>query len=93
MASSRTTQPDLSNDVDLFPGMTCKWGLGHLINMEAVPNGRSAGSLTWGGLFNTYYWIDPARHIAAVFMTQLLPFADHPRIARHIASSNAVSTP
>ena len=72
----RTTQPDLSNDVDLFPGMTCKWGLGHLINMEAVPNGRSAGSLTWGGLFNTYYWIDPARHIAAVFMTQVLPFAD-----------------
>jgi methyl acetate hydrolase len=72
----RTTQPDLSNDVDLFPDMTCKWGLGHLINMEAVPNGRSAGSLTWGGLFNTYYWIDPARHIAAVFMTQVLPFAD-----------------
>jgi methyl acetate hydrolase len=72
----RTTQPELSNDVDLFPDITRKWGFGHLINMEAVPNGRSAGSLTWGGLFNTYYWIDPARRIAAVFMTQVLPFAD-----------------
>ncbi len=72
----RTTQPALSNDVDLFPDITRKWGLGHLINMQAVANGRSAGSLTWGGLFNTYYWIDPARRIASVFMTQVLPFAD-----------------
>ncbi len=72
----RTTQPALSNDVDLFPDITRKWGFGHLINMQAVPNGRSAGSLTWGGLFNTYYWIDPARRIASVFLSQVLPFAD-----------------
>jgi CubicO group peptidase (beta-lactamase class C family) len=72
----RTTQPELSNDVDLFPNTTRKWGFGHLINMEAVPNGRSAGSLTWGGLFNTYYWIDPTTLVAGVFMTQVLPFAD-----------------
>lgn len=72
----RTTQPALSNDVDLFPDVTCKWGFGHMINMQAVANGRSAGSLTWGGLFNTYYWIDPTKRIASVFMTQVLPFAD-----------------
>jgi CubicO group peptidase (beta-lactamase class C family) len=72
----RTTQPALSNDVDLFPDISRKWGFGHLINMQPVPNGRSAGSLTWGGLFNTYYWIDPARRIASVFLTQVLPFAD-----------------
>jgi len=72
----RTTQPALSNDVDLFHDITRKWGLGHLINVQAVPDGRSAGSLTWGGLFNTYYWIDPAKRIASVFMTQVLPFAD-----------------
>ena len=72
----RTTQPALSNDVDLFPDITRKWGLGHLINMQAVANGRSAGSLTWGGLFNTYYWIDPTKRIASVFMTQVLPFVD-----------------
>jgi methyl acetate hydrolase len=72
----RTTSPSLSNDVDLCPGVSLKWGFGHLINMEAVAHGRSAGSLTWGGLFNTYYWIDPGKRIAAVFMTQILPFAD-----------------
>ena len=72
----RTTVPALSNDVDFFPGISLKWGFGHMINMQAVPDGRSAGSLSWGGLFNTYYWIDPKKRIAAVFMTQVLPFAD-----------------
>jgi methyl acetate hydrolase len=72
----RTTVPALSNDVDFFPGISLKWGLGHMINMQPVPDGRSASSMTWAGLFNTYYWIDPKRRIAAVFMTQVLPFAD-----------------
>ena len=72
----RTTVPSLSNDVNFFPDISCKWGFGHMINMQAVPGGRSAGSLTWGGLLNTYYWIDPVRRISAVFMTQILPFAD-----------------
>jgi len=72
----RTTAPQLSNDVDFFPGISLKWGFGHMINMQPIPGGRSAGSLTWGGLFNTYYWIDPQKRIAAVFLTQILPFAD-----------------
>ena len=72
----KTTTPALSNDVDFFPGISLKWGLGHMINVQPIPDGRSAGSMTWGGLLNTYYWIDPGRRIAAVFMTQVLPFAD-----------------
>ncbi len=47
-----------------------------MINMQPGPDGRSAGSLSWGGLFNTYYWIDPKKRIAAIFMTQVLPFVD-----------------
>jgi CubicO group peptidase (beta-lactamase class C family) len=72
----RTTNPALSNDVDLCPGVGLKWGFGHMINMQAIAGGRSAGSMTWGGLLNTYYWIDPDKRIAAVFMMQVLPFAD-----------------
>ena len=72
----KTTTPSLSNNVDFFPGISLRWGFGHMINMQPVPNGRSAGSLTWAGLYNTYYWIDPTKRIAAVFMTQVLPFAD-----------------
>jgi methyl acetate hydrolase len=73
----KTTAPALSNDVDFFPHISLRWGFGHMINMQPGPNGRSAGSLTWAGLFNTYYWIDPGKRVAAVFMTQVLPFADH----------------
>jgi CubicO group peptidase (beta-lactamase class C family) len=72
----KTTVPALSNNVDFFPGISLKWGFGHMINMQPGPDGRSAGSLSWGGLFNTYYWIDPKKRIAAIFMTQVLPFAD-----------------
>ena len=52
------------------------FGLAFMINTEAVPGGRSAGSLAWAGLANSYYWIDPARRIAGVILTQILPFAD-----------------
>jgi methyl acetate hydrolase len=76
----KTTVPALSNDVDLCPGVALKWGFGHMITMQAVAGGRSAGSLTWGGLLNTYYWIDPNKKLAAVFMTQVLPFADRPAL-------------
>jgi len=79
----KTTTPGLSNDVDFFPGISLKWGFGHMINMQPVPERRSAGSLTWAGLFNTYYWIDPKRRIAAVFMTQVLPFADERALRVH----------
>jgi methyl acetate hydrolase len=52
-----------------------------MINLTPGPNGRSAGSMTWAGLLNTYYWIDPQKRVAAVFMTQVLPFADKPALA------------
>jgi CubicO group peptidase (beta-lactamase class C family) len=72
----RTAMPERTNDFALFPGMRCQWGLGWMITPFAGPNGRSAGSLTWGGIFNSYYWIDPAKHVAGVILAQFLPFAD-----------------
>jgi methyl acetate hydrolase len=72
----KTTNPALSKDVDLFPGVQLRWGLGHMINIDPVSGGRKAGSLTWAGLLNTYYWIDPTMRIAGVIMMQILPFAD-----------------
>jgi methyl acetate hydrolase len=72
----KTFKPLMSNDCELFPGMDKKWGLTFLINTQDVPGGRSAGSLAWAGINNTYYWLDPASRIAGVLMTQVLPFAD-----------------
>jgi methyl acetate hydrolase len=72
----KTAMPARSADIDFFPGTSLKWGLATMINAEPGPNGRSAGTLTWAGLFNTHYWIDPARRVIGVLMTQILPFGD-----------------
>jgi CubicO group peptidase (beta-lactamase class C family) len=72
----KTTSPGLSNDIDFFPGVRLRWAFGHMTNLDPVKDGRKAGSLTWAGLYNTYYWIDPATNVAGVIMMQILPFAD-----------------
>src|SRR5258708_35493569 len=36
----KTTNPALSNDVDFFPGVRLRWGVGHNINISAGPDGR-----------------------------------------------------
>ncbi len=72
----KTESPTVSNDAEFFPGMAKKWGLTWLINTEDVPGRRSAGSLAWAGLFNTYYWLDPRKQVTGVLLTQVLPFAD-----------------
>jgi CubicO group peptidase (beta-lactamase class C family) len=58
-----------------------KWGLGFLITADQVAGKRSPGSLSWGGINNTFFWIDPARGIAGVIMMQYLPFADAKALA------------
>jgi methyl acetate hydrolase len=60
-----------------------KWGLGFLITADQVPGKRSPGSLSWGGINNTFFWIDPARGIAGVIMMQYLPFADAKALATY----------
>jgi CubicO group peptidase (beta-lactamase class C family) len=47
-----------------------------MLNSEPGPDGRSADSPSWAGIFNSYYWLDPARRVAGVVMAQMLPFAD-----------------
>jgi len=68
--------PMYTNDVDLYPDQVKKWGLSFLINTAKTPEGRSANSLAWAGLANTYYWIDPVRDVTGAILMQLLPFAD-----------------
>lgn len=85
-----TVMPNLSNDVNLLPGVELKWGLACMINTEPGAAGRSAGTLSWAGIYNTYYWIDPVKKVTGVFMTQIQPFADaaalrlYDRFERHV---------
>ncbi|MBI1396716.1 MAG: serine hydrolase [Betaproteobacteria bacterium] len=71
-----SANPAMTRDVDFHADVQKTWGLSFMINETALPTGRSPGSLTWAGLANTYFWIDPTRDLAGVFLTQILPFAD-----------------
>ncbi|MEE3371538.1 MAG: serine hydrolase domain-containing protein [Planctomycetota bacterium] len=86
----KTVIPTLSNDAEFFPGMPKTWGLGFMINEQAAPNGRSAGSLAWAGLANTYFWIDPDKGLGGVYLTQILPFADTKSLPLFSAFENLV---
>ena len=86
----RTCQPERSNDAEFFPGAPKRWGLTFMINLEPAPTGRSAGTLAWAGLGNTYYWIDPVRGVGGVYLTQILPFADGKSLPLYYAFESAV---
>ena len=62
-----------------------KWRLGFLITTDQVPGKRSPGSLSWGGINNTFFWVDPVRGVGGVIMMQYLPFADASALAVHDA--------
>jgi len=55
-----------------------KFGLGFQIasNDPAASKFRSPGSMSWAGIFNTEFWVDPVKQIGGVHMMQLLPFYD-----------------
>jgi CubicO group peptidase (beta-lactamase class C family) len=72
----RAAQTTLSNDFELYPGMPKGWGLSGMITKKPGPNGRGPGSVAWGGLANCYFWLDPIANVAALFLTQILPFGD-----------------
>ena len=76
LAPIETQMPSLSNNCDLGFGSNAKWGLGFAIHPEGTRNGRSPGSASWAGLFNSYFWIDRQANIFGIVATQVLPFAD-----------------
>ncbi|WP_229743855.1 serine hydrolase domain-containing protein [Aliidongia dinghuensis] len=72
----RSSQPAYSHSFDQFPGQPHKWGFSFDINTQPGPNGRSASSISWAGLLNCYFWLDPVRKVTGALFTQILPFYD-----------------
>jgi methyl acetate hydrolase len=85
-----TALPDRSDDFSFIADGRDKWGLGFLISADAVPGKRSAGSLSWGGINNTYFWVDRSRGITGVILMQFLPFADRKALALYDAFERGV---
>ena len=59
------------------------WSLAFQIASAPTPesHGRSAGSYSWAGIFNTFFWVDPHKKIATVLLMQVSPFYDERCIA------------
>jgi methyl acetate hydrolase len=72
----QSAQPAYSNSFDQFPGEQHKWGYSFDINTQPGPNGRAAGSISWAGLLNCYFWLDPVKKVTGGLFTQVLPFYD-----------------
>ncbi len=72
-----TTNVALSKPFPLGAGRD-KFGLGFQIAADSADakRYRSAGSMSWAGIFNTEFWIDPKQQVGGVLLMQILPFYD-----------------
>ncbi len=68
----------LPNKAKAFPLGAGKdgFGLGFQVSVGESVGGRPPGALSWAGIENTHFWIDPTNGIGVVLMLQLLPFYD-----------------
>lgn len=83
-----TVAPPLTADVEMPAGTTHSW---MAVRMEQdIPGKRSKGTQSWAGVCNTHYWIDPAKDVCAVIMTQSLPFVEPPLLKTYDAYERAV---
>jgi CubicO group peptidase (beta-lactamase class C family) len=69
--------PALTKPFPLGAGQD-KFGLGFQIaaKVDGAAQYRSPGSMSWAGLFNTEFWVDPQKGIGGVMLMQFLPFYD-----------------
>ena len=56
------------------------YGLGFAVLLDPVANKvlSSAGELAWGGAASTFFWVDPAEQLTAIFLTKLMPSSTYP---------------
>jgi putative heme-binding domain-containing protein len=72
------------------------YGFGVVTGREKPASPASKGSYSWGGIFNTFFWVDPKEQLVGIVMTQLHPFGHltlwkdfQEKVYQSIAKSNA----
>jgi len=86
----KSIAPELSADFTFFLGQRKGHSLPFMRVEDDVPGMRSAGSSFWAGGANTHFWIDPTNNIAALFMTQSMPFIERRFVKRYEEFERAV---
>jgi CubicO group peptidase (beta-lactamase class C family) len=74
----RMTRNQIGDLKVAFPGHGSGFGYGFgvVTKAEREKEVASAGTFSWGGIFNTFFWADPEKEVVGVLLTQLYPF-DH----------------
>ena len=68
------TADHVGKEIPIYPGYG--FGLGFAVRQE-LGKGRSLGSegdYTWGGIFNTVFWVDPKEELILIFLTNFSPY-------------------
>jgi putative heme-binding domain-containing protein len=50
------------------------YGFGVVTGREKPASPASTGSYSWGGIFDTFFWVDPKDELIGIVLTQLYPF-------------------
>ncbi len=61
-----------------YAGVGFGLGFATVIDENVTPMSGHAGTIFWGGMASTFFWIDPAAELITIFMTQLMPSSTYP---------------
>ncbi len=86
----KSAAPAITADAEFFPGRKKSQNLAFQRIDEDVPGMRAAGSQFWAGVCNTHFWYDPKNDVAALIMTQTLPFVEPRFVALYEAFEKGV---
>jgi glucose/arabinose dehydrogenase len=72
---AQMTKNQIGDLTILFPchGDGFGYGFGVLTERGEAEDVASVGTYSWGGIFNTYYWVDPQKDMIGILMTQVFP--------------------
>ncbi|KAF4431464.1 beta-lactamase [Fusarium acutatum] len=86
-------KPELANPTPLMPmpdDHTEGWGLSFSINHFPEPSGRAAGSASWEGLANLFWFADRKNNIGGIIASQILPYGDTAIMADGLSVASGV---
>jgi len=74
--SFSSVMPEVMTDGSSPPIKFDKFGLGFALNSRALDSGHGANTMSWVGIYNTFFWIDREKKVCAVLLSQMLPYGD-----------------
>ncbi|KAF5539424.1 beta-lactamase [Fusarium mexicanum] len=86
-------KPELANPTPLTPmpdDHTEGWGLSFSINHFPESTGRAAGSGSWEGLANLFWFADRKNNICGIIASQILPYGDTAIMADGLSVASGV---